>query len=141
RRPTSWRCRHGRPRGCACTLAPVLPMAEQQPRAVHRAARCCVVEVELAVGAVGVAREHRARAEERGDEVAREARGSARRLLVEGAAGDRALEITAEAALHAGTDGVTVSGLVVRAVPRTGAGEGGERPSVDAVKTERAVRV
>src|SRR6266550_6532001 len=123
-------------------LAAVLPVADDQ-LPVSAAGRRGVVVVELAVRAArrSVAREHCSRAEERLDEVTREARSdSARRLVVE-RAGDRALEIAPEAALHACANELTVLALVRRAVTRAVAGYGRERALVDTAKPEGAVAV
>src|SRR6185295_9560481 len=108
-----------------------LPLAHEQLRPVCCTARCCVVVVELAVGAVRrtVAREDRTGAEERRDEVTREARGNgAGRVLVERSARDRALEVATEAARHARANKVAVLALVRGAIARAVARNGCERP-------------
>src|SRR6476619_3211364 len=127
-------------------VALVGPMPELQRLVLE----CAVFEVELAGLGVGVARECRARAEERRDpNIGEAAVGRAGRVRVERAARDPALQEAVEAALHAGEDGVAVAALRL-AGPRALAGVGRERPAIAAqervlvdlvlVHRERALR-
>src|SRR5882724_4180389 len=119
-------------------------MPHDQPRPIRLAARGRVVVVELAVGAVrrSVAGEHCGRAEERRDEVTREARSNrARRVLLERAACDRALEVAAKATRHPGANELAMLALVRDAVSRTGTHGRRERPLVDPAKAEGPVAV
>src|SRR5438552_582829 len=124
-------------------LAAVLPVADDE-LPVSAAGRRGVVVVELAVRAVrrSVAREHCSGAEERLEEVTREARSDrARRLPVEDAAHDRALEIATETTRHIRANHLAMLALVRGAVARTLAGDGREYALVDTAKPEGAVAV
>src|SRR5207245_7069520 len=124
-------------------LALVLPVAVQQALLSVRLGVGGVVEVELAVGAVQVARVRRPWCEVGGDEAgARAAVGSRRtdRVWIEARRGDRADEVPHELALHPGENGLPV--LAAR-LTRAGAltGERDERTLLHPADPEGPVAV
>src|SRR3954466_5066044 len=127
----------------ARALPAVLPVADDQSRAISTAIRGRVVVVELAISAVrrSVTREGCGGTEEGGEKVSGEARRGAGRILVDDTTGDRALEVAVEATCHARADELAVLARVGRAVARAVPGHRGERPLVDAPQAERAVAV
>src|SRR5947209_2424299 len=116
-------------------LAAVLPVVEPQRLCGRR-----VVVVELAIATVGVTRERGAAAEERRDEVGREARRGASRVRVERAARDGPRQVADALARYACADGRPMV-LVGRARARARSAKGRERSPVAARHAERAVAV